>query len=206
MNYLVPKEEPTTDMDLRPLPENAFDEDTQKDFVNHQLLPVGDQLTETQAAVRKALIARRSRLAQQKFRDRQKEHKQQQKEKIEVQDQELEKEKKIRMSLEQQLQQTKAENGQLKLRVDRSENYCMVLQDSVKALQTSIESLQKSLDLLRRNTNGSRHDSNRPSAGHEPLSPATSQSGYKSHLASRPLSQLPSHLSKQFSLHAMAVL
>jgi hypothetical protein len=160
----------------------------------------GDQLTEIQVTVQKASKARESaRRAQQKFRNRQKEKKRLQKDQIEAQNRELKKEQERRTSLEQQLQQMKAENAQLKLRLDRSEEYCTVLQGSV-------ETLRKSLDLLCGDTNGSQQGSNRPSTGHMTLSPSTSQFGHKNQISPRPLSQLPNYLSKHApSLHVMSV-
>ena len=150
----------------------------------------GDQLTGIKIAVQKAKKALRSqRLAQKKFRDRQKQIREEQKDKIEKQSRELKREIEKRMILEQQLQQMKAENTQLRFRVDRSEEYSTVLQSSVKTLQ-------RSLDLLCGDTNDSRHGSNRPKIGPTTISPATSQSGHESQIPSQPLSQLPHHLSK----------
>lgn len=150
----------------------------------------GDRLTKFQVADQKASKARESaRRAQQKFRNRRKEKWRLQGDQIEAQNRELKKEQERRTSLEQQLQQIKAENAQLNLRLNRSEEYCTVLQGSM-------ETLRKSLDLLGGDTNNSHQGSNRPSTGHMTLSPSTSQSGLRNQIAPRPLSQLPNYLSK----------
>lgn len=97
---------------------------------------------------------------------------------------ELEEAQERRKSAEQLLQRTEAEKVQLQFRVDRSEEYCKVLQGVVKTLQ-------KSYELLCGDTGGPRRGSNLPS------SPATSQTGHEGPIAARQFSQFPAHLGKR---------
>ncbi|KAJ6125839.1 hypothetical protein N7471_010332 [Penicillium samsonianum] len=199
MDYLVHEEQANNDTDFCPIPKTSH-EDVQNDT---QKLP--KSLLAQKEAQREA-----QRKAQRKFRRNQNDKIQQEQKKIakqsreieenrgrlEAQSRELEKEQKTRQGLEQQVQQLKAENMQLKLSAEKWEQNSTVLQGSVKDLQRSLGLLWGESGVICRNGNQS-------SAGSTTLSPSTSQSGTETHVAPRNFSLLSNFPRKEAQLRPM---
>jgi len=211
MDYLIPEEEATNDMDFCPFPKGTH-EDVERDNVSQHSTHIVGLLTglqDTQKEIRKQdqkeAQKEAQRKAQRKFRRTEKDRRQEEQKKIaeqrreidrlEAQSRELEKERQTRKGLEQQVQQLKAEIVQLKLNAKKWEENSTVLQGSVKALQRSLSLLCGESGVLCRNVN-------QPSAGSMTLSPSTSQSGPDTHVPPRNFPHLSNFHSKQLLWHA----